>query len=408
MKKAIFASIAVAMLTACSNDEVVLENNDANAIRFGVTAQNNSRAADVFCNNNLPNKFNVWASYDNAFYIQGDEIGKTADNKWVNNSGLRYWPNAGDVTFYGFVNDNGKFTWDDAKNAPTFTAFEVEADVADQVDLLYARKTQAKKAAEGEAAVTTPQQVNLNFRHALSQIVFNAKNTNPNLYVEIEGVSICNVSGKGNYTLPSVDTDNNIPCDEATDDEATYQKATRGAWSALSDLAEYSVEFGAVKLNGSEDAEAEDLTTANDEGKEFSSLAMLLIPQETEAIATDQAFEGQTGSYFLVKCLIKNVAGTEVAENDVILWGKTTEGENPEFTGETANVLIPVDLNWEEGKKYTYTFIFGKGNGGFDPDPKDPTPDPVLVPITFNVKVDQFIPVIPSTEIETGKLNSNE
>lgn len=59
-------------------------------------------------------------------------------------------------------------------------------------------------------------------------------------------------------------------------------------------------------------------------------------------------------------------------------------------------------FQWEEGKKYTYTFVFGKGHGGYDPDPEDPdpnpddpyVPDPVLVPITFEVSVDEFIPVV--------------
>lgn len=422
MKKAIFASIAVAMLTACSNDEVVLENNDANAIRFGVTAQNNSRAADVFCNNNLPSAFNVSAVYNNALYINGDNIEKGSNGKWENKSGLRYWPNAGEVHFYGYV--NGDITMTDAL-VPTFANFTVVGEdgnkenktVADQVDLLYAVKTQAKTPAGENGVVQTPQQVNLNFRHALSQIVFNACNDNANLYVEISGVSVVNVMSKGTYTFPTANTDNNYGHADAT---LTPEGATinRGSWlttgenpeSTLSTPASYTVSFNAKPIAG--DKNVVDLTTythADGNKGDFYKDAMLLLPQTTSAIETDKKFDGQTGTYFLVNCLIKNVAGETVAPNDVILWGATTgEGESMEFNGKPANVLLPVDFNWEEGKKYTYTFVFGNGNGGFDPDPNDPTPDPVLVPITFNVTVDEFIPVNPSTEIETGKLNSNE
>ncbi|MCM1484188.1 MAG: fimbrillin family protein [Muribaculaceae bacterium] len=406
MKKTIFASIAVAMLTACSNDEIVLKNNEANAIRFGVTAENNSRAADVYCNANLPQKFYVSAAHSNKFYIQGDEIGfNSSTGKWENNSGLRYWPNEGPVTFYGYVNDGAKFTWSEATAAPTFANFVVNGTVADQVDLLYARKTQEKQNPTGGAAVTTPQQVNLNFRHALSQIVFNAKNTNPNLYVEIEGVSVVNVNGKGTYTFPSVDTDNNIDCDEAVDNDATYQKSTRGTWSELSENTNYSVTFAPVALTGSKTATPVSLTTANDEGKKFNGQAMLLLPQTTEqynveVASTEKDENGnyiRTGSYFLVKCRSWNVAGSTVVKEgenaDVVLWGENG----------AANVLLPVKFEWLEGKKYTYTFVFGNGNGGYDPDPEDPDPDPVLVPITFDVKVDEFIPVN-ATEIETGVL----
>ena len=45
------------------------------------------------------------------------------------------------------------------------------------------------------------------------------------------------------------------------------------------------------------------------------------------------------------------------------------------------------------GKRYVYTLIFGEG-GGFNPenpDPENPDPEPVLVPITFDVTVDNFV-----------------
>ena len=64
-----------------------------------------------------------------------------------------------------------------------------------------------------------------------------------------------------------------------------------------------------------------------------------------------------------------------------------------------AYVAIPTsDIKWEQGKKYVYTFIFGEGGGYIPPvDPEEPDTDPedpgkpVLVPITFQVTVDDFI-----------------
>lgn len=395
MKKVIYASIAAAMLTACSNDEVVLENNDANAIRFGVTTENNSRAADVFCNANMPEAFNVSAVYNGATYFNGDEVTyDKATSKWNIQGGTRYWPNEGKVSFYGYV--NGAITLN-GSNAPTFENFKVVGDtndekntVANQADLLYAVKTQAK---------STGTQVDLNFRHALSQIVFNAQNDNAKLYVEIEGVTVANVNNQGTYTFPTADTDNNLGHPDATENENGYN---RGTWSNKSGQASYNVSFAAAEL-----AQANglvDLTTYEHTGKDAGfANAMLLLPQTTTATV---AKEGQKlnlkeGTHFLVKCRIWNIAGEEVDKaNDVLLWGEKKDGE---FIAK--DVVLPVGFNWEEGKKYTYTFKFGKGNGGYnpDPDPENPDPDPVLVPITFEVQVDEFIDVKPSTEIETFK-----
>ena len=83
------------------------------------------------------------------------------------------------------------------------------------------------------------------------------------------------------------------------------------------------------------------------------------------------------------------VAGDE----DVYLWGAANTPKK---------LAIPVAFNWEQGKKYIYTLVFGEGNGGYEPDPEDPTPDPVLVPITFTVTVDDFV-TPPATEVESDK-----
>lgn len=373
MKKLLFASMAVAMLAACSNDEVVQVSNDSNAIKFGVNAENSTRAADIYCNSNPFGQFNVYATYDGAMYIDNDLIVKNGSS-WENNSGLRYWPESGDVTFYGYVNGSLDVT---ETTAPKFETFSPAEDVAQQLDLMYARKTQAKSGGE---------QVTLNFRHALSQIVFNARNENDNLYVEIGGVSVVNVKGSGVYSLPTEDTDGNLDHEYGED---TYKENGRGSWDfgTAEATSRYSVAFTTVELNG---GETKNLTNWSDHTSEADKgNAMLLLPQPTEKydVSTASTVQDENGdfiregSYFLVDCKIWNVAGSSVnKDTDVVLWDK-------------GNVMIPVGFDWEEGKKYLYTFVFGNGNGGYDPDPEDPTPDPVLVPITFDVTIDEFYEV---------------
>lgn len=361
-------------LASCSNDELTSVNRDGDEIAFSVVTNSATRAADVYCNNNKPSGFNVWATFNGQTYINGDNV-QYQGGKWVNTSGTRYWPD-GEVSFFAHVNAGDAFNWNGGQ--PKIENFTVGTDVATQQDLLYAVKT-ASKGTDGKAE--------LNFRHALSQIVFQAKNTNPNLYVEISGVSVCKVKNQGTFTYPTDDTSDKVG---EHNDGASIDYSTQkwGSWST-NGTQQYDVTFNAVQLNGSKTATSVSLTNTNETAKAYDKV-MLLLPQSSTkwdvgTNATTGKPEDQTGTYFLVKCQIYNVAGTTVNKNtDVCLWGN----------GGAEDVAIPVALNWEQGKKYIYTFVFGDGNGGYDPDPDDPDPDPtpVLVPITFEVTVDDFEP----------------
>ena len=376
MKKVLFSAAMALVLVSCSRDEVIEINRDSDEIRFGVVTDAATRAADVYCNNNLPGAFNVWATYNNATYIDGDLIQKDG-TAWVNKDGVRYWPKTGNVTFYAQVNAGAAFKWNDG--APTIENYIVDnADVTKQKDLLYAVKSQGR----------SDNPVTLNFRHALSQIVFKAVNMNVNLYVEIKGVTICKVGSKNTFTYRSADTDKNIVYHDGITDTIAYDESW-GTWNDLNGgTTNYHVGFEAVPVPGG--GVVHNLTNNPDKGKEFSSKAMLLLPQTTTAWvpATDNGTpEKQDGTYFLVDCKICNVAGDNYASSDVVLW------DGP--------AAVPAAFNWEQGKKYIYTFVFGNGNGGYDPDPDpdpdpddpNPDPDPVLIPITFEVTVDDFVPV---------------
>lgn len=390
-------------MASCSQDETIGINHDGDEITFNVVTNNATRAADVFCNQNLPGGFYVSAISDGKTYIDKDHVVKGSDGKWTNQSGTRYWPETA-VDFYAHVNGGDAYKWNNG--SPKFEGFTVNNTVGSQVDLLYAVKTGQKKA-DG----TT---VNLNFRHALSQIVFQAKNTNANLYVEIAGVSVANVGGTNTFTFPSANTETNIDHPETgPGDDGVYEDGEFGSgisygtnwgtWAALTHGTEqYNVDFEKTPVPGTNTLVA--LTTKNDPSKEYNSNAMLLLPQKTTAWdpeANPRPGVGNTGSYLLVDCAIFNVAGGNYADGDVCLWGKPQQGGG--WT--TKELAIPVAFDWQQGKKYVYTLVFGEGNGGYDPDPDpDPDPDepdPVLVPITFEITVDEFVPV-DGGEIESG------
>ena len=417
MKKILLLTAGMLLIVAsCTKNEVVEVNQDGNEIQYSVVANKATKAADIYCNNNKPSEFTVYAeSNEGKTYINGDKI-TSSDNgaTWVNESGTRFWPNDLSLDFYAVVNGTIKWNVDAAEGtAPATIDYEVPAAVGDQKDLLYAVKMKQEKGATAEAT----EAVSLNFRHALSQIVFQAKNTNENLYVEISGVEIVNVADQNTFTFPTKDTDNEKLVDDNHDgtfDSDKYSTANWGVWNELApesgaagDIV-YPVTFTTVAVPGKNTGAPIVNLTNNvytSEGKEeFNTNALLLLPQTSNAWDPETVpapgFVGNAGngSYFLVNCAIYNIAGDEFDPvNDTPLWGTT---------GAHKQAAIPVAINWEQGKKYIYTFIFGEG-GGYDPDDPDPEdpdkPDPVLIPITFEVTVDDFVEV-PAQDIDMDVL----
>ena len=212
--------------------------------------------------------------------------------------------------------------------------------------------------------------------------------------MEIAGVKVANVKNKGDFTFPTASTDDNIEHPESGTSAGSATIGTQGSWKLEDGVATYETDFTNVKLVGN--GEVQNLTDFTGEHKDNSTFGnvMLLMPQTTTAWTPNTTYpspttEGQTGSYLLVDCVIYNVSGESFdATNDLCLWG--TEGEGGTYT--TKELAIPANFTWEQGKKYIYTLVFGDGNGGYDPDPEPgPDPDPVLVPITYEVSVDEFV-----------------
>jgi len=379
---------AMALVTSCSNDEVT-EVSDSNAIKFDVTAGNVTRAANVYCNYNLPTAFKVWAQLENDAYISGDSI-KFKNNAWTDETATRYWPQ-GNLDFYATVNSDVNVS------NRQLSEFTVNGTVGEQLDLLYAvKKDQSKN--------TDNATVKLNFRHALSQIVFKAQNKNKGLYVEIDAVGVYNVKNAGIFTLPENSTDENI--DDHT--SSTTEISNQGSWSGERGCAGYPVAFEKVALEGNSNVlnlTDNETTHATDSSYDYSK-AMLLLPCASATMAWNgttklEGFNTTTGSkevdnityiptanhgsFILAKCAIWNVANLESGKQsgDVLLYGNKDNENN--IT--TRWIVIPASFNWAQGKKYIYTLVFDKGNGGKDPE----GPDDVLVKIEYTVTVDDFV-----------------
>ena len=370
--KYLVAALSAVALTACTNDEV-MEVNRGRGITFQVATEASTRATAT--TTGTIDEFTVWGftteNGENKTLMDALAVTKTGET-W-GYTGTIYWP-ANPVDFYSVspTPESGKVsegTVSIANDAQTISDFTANTDQSKQVDLLYAVNKGEKKADHTASAVS------INFRHALSQIVFKAKNTNDNLKVTIRGVKVGNIKKTGDFTYPSSSTTTHN-----TDEKGTITASTQGTWANVETEETFAAGITPQILDGVV-SEAVDLTTKT--GAAYSG-ALFMIPQALTAWdpeTTGALSSTNKGVYFLVDCQMQS------GEDDVTVW--PTAEMDTDKDG-YAEVAIPAsNLTWDQGKKYVYTFVFGEG-GGYEPG-TDPDPDPTLYGINFTVTVDEFI-----------------
>ena len=403
MKKILLGTLAVLTLAACSKDEVIQQNpNDE--ISFTVTANKAvSRAQDGYCNKSLPTSFNVWANVSDGStgykpYFSGDEFIKDETNTYKNKDINRYWPSVA-VNFFACVNATPE--WKSTTTPTDYSTiivkdFTVQKDLDKQVDFIYA----TVKGATKPAADAVDKTQKINFRHALTQIEFMAKNENSKIYVEISSVSVMNVYNKGTFTFPTESTKDNYEGPKASvnpDSKPHTGPATptggvivnQGKWDVnTSSTDDYTASFTAIEVPYNTNPS---LTVTDPTNQEWNTNTMYLMPYGDASATPAEYIPNWNGTgipaadkaYFQITAKIWNVAATTDATPGSV--NKTTDVVL--YDGEIA-VKIPDNTVWEQGKRYVYTFKFiEKGNGGTNPG----TGDPVLVPITINVTIDDFV-----------------
>lgn len=352
MKKTVFlGAVAMTLLAAsCSQESDQPTRNDA--ITFGVTTNLASRAANAFCNTNLPGDFNFSAFFaDGSAYIS-DATATKGDGSAYTATGY-FWPENA-LNFVAWK--NGNMTINEAGERQ-FVSFSPAANATEMLDLLYAVKNGVSRT-----------QVRLNFRHALSQIVFKAQNNATDVFdIEVSQVKVGHLTTTGTYTFPTVDTDNqNYDEHEGT---GTIVEGTTGNWlldDATAGLGEYtSTGFPTVKLG----SEPSFITSVHHTGG--VDYTMMLLPQTADKWDPTVKGENYNGAYFMLKVTIKD----HKHDGKLIYDGWT---------------VVPADIDWKQGYRYTYTFIFeNNGHGGYTPTPNDPKP--ILAGIQMNLTVDDYI-----------------
>lgn len=374
-------ALASLAFVGCSKDEVIDVQQDA--IRFTANAAKATRgtATTTPSLNAQGQAFSVWAYNANT----GDEfMAETTFSYdasaayWIANP-IKFWPNDYALNFYAVhpipSTDNG-ITMNMSATKKEITDFSANSDVAKQIDLIFATEFGAEKQSTVQA---------INFRHALSQIVFAAKVSHTELSVDIKSVTVNNVVNKGTYTFPLLSTSTQLVGDtgaKTEDSDVVGIKDTYGTWD-LSDEKTNVVNF-AAGISETTEIESNDgqVALTSDNG------ALFLLPQSfvgadysdnTVGGGASNVKPGDRGEiYFILECKIRQdgsyLFGSDTEYGEVAIPASSAYDDASALAGD----------KWEQGKKYTYIFNFS--GGGYDPE----TGDPILVPIKLTVTVDDF------------------
>ena len=254
-----FAAMASVALVSCvKNEPSVSLNDNQTAIKFAapVMSPNVKAATEIADNYPTTEKFAVWAYYydkttDNEAYnnfaggeVYMNEVVVSYDgtSTWKA-AQIYYWPKNGSLTFAAYspadnaLNTADKFSY--TAQGLQIAGYVVPADDAEQKDLLFSDRTYDLKANNdvNEVGDTDPYTgVTMNFKHALSSIVFRAKtdieyNESPkNTKISIENITLTNINSVGTF---------NQNLDDSKENPQTYvidMTALTGyirEWSAL-------------------------------------------------------------------------------------------------------------------------------------------------------------------------------
>ncbi len=387
MKKSLFIATVVSMtLASCVQEEVVLpQNGEDKAISFStpVVGLNTRAAKEVGVNYNTGLNFKVWGQYhaegDEASayewkedqYIDGvvasyDDAQKTWYPKDVSGN-LYYWPKEGNgsLTFIACSPANMNATPSIGADGLTLKDIIIAEDPEDQVDILYSERTYfAKKD-------MYPDDVyggcNLEFKHALSSILFNVRMADDysGTTVRLKGIRFENVHMKGTFkqNLKTATELNKTPLTELDEIDVTEAPETAGEFTkklsvTLSNLDEDDTskdeygkiitEAGYYPSTGGKDAPTD--PTVSEEEK----------PAGARTRAAGVLTEYRNTDFILLPQLVdKGVKGSIDIGEDIMLVIEYSiqhgSGTPIEQVYSTYFNATDATKEWKSGYRYTYT-----------------------------------------------------
>lgn len=334
-------------LTACSQEDSSVEVNRGKTIDFRPAV--GTRASET--NNSNLEDFKATAFLGTTPYFTNITFSKNSGSSFYTSTDDYYWPgDDSELSFlaYAPVDLEGVTVNETNKVVSDFTPAE---NIAAQIDFISAKAT-------GKKSLNEAAGVPLDFNHNLSQIEVRGLTNNKNYTFKITGVRIGEPVASGSFDF---DTD---------------------TWTLGNGKAIYESTYNTPILLGP-DAQ----TLMGENGN-----AMLVPQQLTAWDVNSDASNTKAGAYLSVKLQI-NILDADGNEGLQIY----------PFPSDAQCIWasIPIDTNWEPGKKYIYTLDFTHGAGYVDP--KDPQPGtPVLGgPIKFTVNVIDWVDAPQSLDMQT-------
>ena len=374
----LLASVATVALSGCSNEEIAnVETSMQNAIGFNVVGSNPGTRANPVTNGEDLKK--------NDFFVFAFETGKTGEHvdpfmgthatewshqgveiiwnndasKWdyKNPEELAYWPTVG-LDFYAVTPSKAADLWLIHSNSQQvqYTLVDEFSDnhKQDNVDLMYA--TAFNRTKESNSGKVT-----LQFKHALSQVVFRARTEKEGMEFVVGKMKFFNASiAIATFTFPKEN-------ETATKDNWSLTPIVQGGGS----ISVRDVNAEQTTVDYAADSEGAIWLSDVDTENPGESNVLMMLPQTLTKWATvpgtpvtkEQADAADTKqSYLAIECSIK--------QNGLYVFGSAAALQT---------LYVPFGATWQPGYRYIYTLIFG---GGYDDQGK-----PILTPIEFDADV---------------------
>lgn len=365
----ILAAAAVA-LAACSNDDTIAVNQgieEANTINFSNTIVEGQTRAVGITTGNLTS-FYVTANRGEDIYFGGTPVQFARDNSTdpvsYRSETKYYWPSEGKLDFYAFAPATG--TTITRTDSTHFSVTPADAP-ASQEDFVYAVVRQQDKASGGNG-------VAINFRHAMSNVIIQLKNSSTDKKVTVGNVSIGYILPTGAFApafRPAVATTevgfstDGTNISNVTASESGYYIAP-GAWTATGSRTSYTQAAETT-------AYAASTTTATPLPAD-----MILVPQALENAGTYSA--ATAGSGFNGACITVQL--------------KIQDAQDHYLVGTASNSVTAMwplaAATWLPGHKYTYTLDLA--GGGYYTTNQDASDD--LDPILENAEIIFLTPTV--------------
>lgn len=346
MKKTslLFGASVLLLAASCSNDEVVnVAENHGTAIGFSSFVDKSTRA-DEYSTTNLPDNMQVWgvtkfgetSTISAIFTNQLVERNGVAANVIWTYTPLQYWIPGNSYSFAAIAPyyDNAESdvvkveqNTNDATSAMnnagitiTFDNSKAEANV----DLLYDAK---------DVAVNKYNTVGFTMGHMLSRVNFKFENTfaSDNYSFRVTDVTITNATSK------------------ATINKTTETNETKGLWTAVTDVKDFSRTFDFASVDN---VKADKATTT--------------VPVATE-------------THYLIPLTDKK--GHNVTFNVQLLM-TTPDGKEVEV-GKAQEFKVDIEaMNFKSGWSYTFVAQINQNNINTDPDNPVVSEDPIKFTVT--------------------------